>query len=95
MPDTWRPTDKHRKYAAEHGLHLDVQRQKFIAHAEEKDRRAASWNGAFSRWLINAVEYQRKQPQPHLRAVSGGYSGPYRNPPESAYDEPMYPEEGR
>lgn len=30
-----------------------------------------------------------------LRMVSGGYSGPYRNPPESAYDEPMYPQEGQ
>lgn len=89
VPAAWKPTDKHRAYAAEHGLDLDVQRQLFLAHAEEKDRRAASWNGAFSRWLINAVEYQRKQQQgrQNLRLASGGYQ-PYRNPDPSEYDEP-------
>lgn len=95
LPASWAPTDKHRAYATEHGLDLNVQRQLFLAHAEEKDRRAASWNGAFSRWLINAAEYQRRNPGARaLRMVSGGHR-PYVNPPESAYDEPMYPQEGR
>lgn len=85
LPASWSPTDKHRAYAAEHNLNLDVQRQLFAAHAEERDRRAASWNGAFSRWLINAAEYQRNRP--NLRAVSGGYQ-PYRNPDPAAYDQP-------
>lgn len=90
LPPSWIPTDSHRAYAAEHGVDLDVQGQLFRAHADEKDRRAASWNGAFSRWLINAAEYQRRDQQqvrPALRAVAGGYR-PYVNPDPSEYDDP-------
>ncbi|RZT87533.1 hypothetical protein EV383_4458 [Pseudonocardia sediminis] len=89
LPASWQPTDKHRAYAAEHSLDLNAQRQLFTAHAEEKDRRAASWNGAFSRWLINAVEYRRQQPQarPALRLASGGYRA-WQNPTDdSVYDQ--------
>lgn len=88
LPSSWRPTDKHRAYAAEHGLDLALQVQLFTAHAEEHDRRAAVWNGAFARWLINAAEYQRRnQQRAPLRSVSGGYQ-PYRNPDPSEYEEP-------
>lgn len=99
LPASWRPTSNHRAYAAEHHLDLDVQAQLFRAHAEEHDRRAVVWNGAFTRWLINAAEYQRRNQQqrdqrrPPLRSVSGGYQ-PFQGPRnESDYDKPMWPEE--
>lgn len=53
----WAPTDEHRQRATETGLDIDREATKFRAHAEEKDRRAKSWNAAFTRWLINAAEY--------------------------------------
>ena len=39
------------------------------AHAEEKDRTAKNWNGAFTRWLINAAEYAQRDGRPQLRSV--------------------------
>lgn len=95
MPASWAPTAEHRTRAAAAGLDLDMQVQLFKAHAEEHDRRAASWNGAFTRWLINAEGYQRRKPA--LRLASGSsYTGPYRGPvDESEYDQPMWAEEDR
>lgn len=59
MPDGWAPTDKHREYAAKHGLDLEREALAFRAHAETYDRRAASWNGAFSTWLLKGDERAR------------------------------------
>lgn len=57
LPADWEPTDEHRQRAAQSGLDVTREANKFRAHAEEKDRRAKSWNAAFTRWLINAAEY--------------------------------------
>lgn len=92
VPAAWRPTDKHRQYATEHGLNIDTQRQLFLAHAETHDRRCASWNGAFSQWLIKAAALPRQ-----TRAVSGAPRPhqPYRNPTDdSVWDEPLLPTPG-
>lgn len=69
LSEAWAPTAEHIKRATELGLDLVTQVEKFRAHAQEKDRRAKNWNGAFTRWLINAGEYaqrdgmtQKKQP---------------------------------
>lgn len=88
VPAGWKPTSNHHAYAAEHRLELDTQRQLFLANAETNDRRCASWNGAFTQWLIKADEFQRnRQARGHLKAVSGGHV-PYRNPDQSEYDDP-------
>jgi hypothetical protein len=92
LPDTWRPTDNHRRYASEHSLEIETQRQLFVAHAEANDRRCASWNAAFTQWLIKADEIQRAR-RGHLRLAAGQHQ-PYRNPSDqSVYDEPMFPTE--
>jgi hypothetical protein len=92
LPDAWRPTENHRRYSSEHGLELETQRQLFAAHAEANDRRCASWNGAFTQWLIKADEIQRSR-RGRLRAVSGGHQ-PWQNPADqSEYDDPMFPTE--
>lgn len=57
LPADWTPTDEHRQRATETGLDIDRESTKFRAYAEEHDRRAKSWNAAFTRWLINAAEY--------------------------------------
>lgn len=64
LPDDWRPSENHRTYAAEHHLDLDREVFKFRHHADANDRRQASWNGAFSTWLANAVDFRPQPPAP-------------------------------
>lgn len=68
LPDNWEPTPEHHERATETGLDLDREVIKFRAHAEEKGRLAKNWNAAFTRWLINAAEYAKRDAQ---RANSG------------------------
>lgn len=73
LPADWRPTPEHKDRANELRLDVNWEAQKFRAHAEEKGRTAKSWNGAFTRWLMNAAEYAGRDPrsnQPQLRAVN-------------------------
>lgn len=60
LPEDWTPTDEHINRAKNARLDLQREVDKFRAHAEENDRRAKSWNGAFTRWLINAEDYARR-----------------------------------
>lgn len=60
LPQDWSPTASHIERARDSGLDLIAEVEKFRAHAEENDRTAKSWNGAFTRWLINAEEYARR-----------------------------------
>lgn len=67
LPKSWAPTAEHVERAKNTGLDLMLQIEKFKAHAEENDRKAKNWNGAFTRWLINAAEYaenDRKRGRP-------------------------------
>lgn len=59
LPSDWQPNDSHRQRADEYGLSLASQAELFRLHAEEKGRKAQSWNAAFTRWLMNAKEYAR------------------------------------
>ena len=61
LPEDWAPTDAHRKKAAELGVDLELEADRFRLHAEANDRRAVRWDAAFSMWLTNA--------KPTLRAV--------------------------
>lgn len=60
LPASWHPTDEHLKRAKDAGLNPGSELEKFRAHAEEKGRTAKSWNAAFTRWLINAAEYAKR-----------------------------------
>lgn len=60
LPDNWEPTPEHHERATETGLDLERETIKFKAHAEEKGRLAKNWNAAFTRWLINAAEYAKR-----------------------------------
>ena len=58
LPDSWEPTDAHVKKARELGVDLALEAEKFRNHAEANDRKQASWNAAFSNWLIQSRSYQ-------------------------------------
>lgn len=74
LPDDWAPSDAHREYASEHGINLDREVFKFRYHAEANDRRQVSWNGTFSTWLANAVDWgsSGRSPRPTLRDPRSG-----------------------
>lgn len=64
LPADWSPTEEHRKRATETGLDLAAQADKFRLHAEENARKAANWNAAFTRWLMNAAEWGTRNTRP-------------------------------
>ena len=61
LPADWQPTEAHRDLAGTHGLDVALEAAAFRGHAEAKDRRAASWNGAFSTWLANQVRWNQQR----------------------------------
>lgn len=60
LPPSWTPNPEHLTRAQTSGLDIEREATKFRAHAEEKGRTAKSWNAAFTRWLINAAEYAKR-----------------------------------
>lgn len=60
MPFDWAPTDEHGIRAQSDGLDVEREAVKFRAHAEEKGRLAKNWNAAFTRWLMQAAEYAKR-----------------------------------
>ena len=64
LPDTWTPTDDHRKRATETGIDIEREVIKFRTHAEDKGRTSKSWNAAFTQWLIKAAEYAQRDARP-------------------------------
>jgi hypothetical protein len=75
LPKTWAPTAEHIERARTLGLDLLAEVEKFRAHAEEHNRKAIVWNGAFTRWLINAAQYAKRNGQP-ARSAGRGYRDP-------------------
>jgi hypothetical protein len=61
MPADWAPTDKHRAYATEHGLDLQLEVDAYRGWAE--GRTTPSWNGTFTTRLANAVKWRSKPGQ--------------------------------
>jgi hypothetical protein len=63
LPADWKPNEKHAELATKRGLTLEFQAAKFMAHAETHARTAASWNGAFSQWLLSGDPSREPRPQ--------------------------------
>lgn len=51
LPEDWMPTASHRRLAAERGVTLEWQADRFRDHAATNDRRCRNWNMAFTSWL--------------------------------------------
>jgi DNA-binding transcriptional ArsR family regulator len=58
LPVWWRPTPVHAEKARALGLDLHAEEESFRLHAEAHDRRAASWNAAFTMWLSKAAGFR-------------------------------------
>jgi hypothetical protein len=57
IPEDWQPTDNHFALATSQGVSLKTEAEKFRSHALSNDRRQASWNHAFTTWLLKAPSY--------------------------------------
>ncbi len=55
LPKSWAPTAAHIERARERRIDLLAEAEAFRLHAETHDRHAASWNAAFTTWLMKAV----------------------------------------
>lgn len=55
LPKNWEPNEVHASKAAELGVDLKVEAERFRLHAEANDRRAVVWNSAFTMWLTKAT----------------------------------------
>ena len=54
LPKDWSPTAEHIKRAKEAGINVLDEAENFRLHAETHDRRAVSWNAAFTTWIKKA-----------------------------------------
>ena len=60
ITDDFSPTDTHARIAAEQGVSLSAERDKFVDHFVAKGETKADWNRAFNNWLRNAKSYGGK-----------------------------------
>lgn len=62
LPEDWKPSESHLERAQKTLLNCESEAEKFRLHAEGTGRLMASWNAAFTTWLINAAEFRRNAP---------------------------------
>ncbi len=79
LPGDWSPTKSHADRAKENNIDLADQAVRFRLHAETHGRLAASWNAAFTTWLMNAPGFTAgipaKQSPPSLPLEPYLYDG--------------------
>ena len=61
IPSDWAPTSAHFERAKTNRLDIAREAEAFMQHAETHDRRAASWNSAFTTWLTKAKPAEAKR----------------------------------
>ncbi len=69
LPDSWKPTDRHRAKADESRLDLEAEAESFKDHHIAKGSVMKDWDRAFNTWLRNAVRFAaERQPSQPTRA---------------------------
>lgn len=79
MPEGWVPTDAHRDLAAREGVDMGREAERFRFWAEGK--KATSWNGRFSTWLLKAGEDRRAAGAPSFTPTPAPRAPPVPPPP--------------
>lgn len=74
------PNDAHNDFAANNGLRLSVELEKFTDYHKAKGSTMKDWDAAFRTWLRNAVEFAKKNTpaqskRDHLQAVADQLTG--------------------
>lgn len=62
MPDGWSPNATHRERAIAHEIDIELQVALFTNHHDSHGNRFASWDSAFTTWLIRAPEFTNGKP---------------------------------
>jgi hypothetical protein len=62
IPDGWVPNDTHNRYAADEGIDISFQAERFRSHAEANDRLIVNWDAAFKNWLLKAERTTKTKP---------------------------------
>ena len=57
LPDNFTPNAKHNALAAELGVNLATELEKFCDHAKATGKRYKDWNAALNNWLRNSVRF--------------------------------------
>lgn len=57
---SWRPKANHEQLAQSNGLTLELEAQKFSAHARSNGRHAVDWDAAFETWLLSSPRLAAK-----------------------------------
>lgn len=57
MPIEWEPNAKHHEIAAEDGLSIDRELERFRDYCEANAKTYADWDAGFRTWLRNAVKF--------------------------------------
>ena len=65
IPSDWAPTSAHFERAKTNRLDIAREAESFKLHAETHDRRAASWNSAFTTWLTKAKPTEKPKLDPN------------------------------
>jgi hypothetical protein len=70
LPETWEPTDAHRRFANEHGIDLDIEVPRFRRYYLAKGDPFRDWNHVFRNWLDRADRPRNgNRPRDHSVAV--------------------------
>ena len=64
IPDDWQPNDTHRQKAAEQGIDLEAEAEKFRDHAIANGKTFADWSRGFHTWLNNAKRFEPRPGRP-------------------------------
>lgn len=71
VPDAWQPNDGHAAKAAELGVILRIELQKFRAHEFKVPKQ--DFDRAFTRWLLNASQFATSSGARSVQENQGGY----------------------
>lgn len=81
MPDDWTPNESHEQKAAELGVDLHAEVEKFRDHAIANGKTFVDWSRGFHTWLNNALKFG---PRPGGRPPE---RGPARNKADERMDQ--------
>lgn len=95
IPDDFHLNDTMRRWVIAtfgNALDPDFETEQFIRYWRGEGRRKRNWHDAWQKWIADSAKRQSERAQRgHLKAVAGGYEGPWHDPDDhSAYHEGIY-----
>lgn len=73
ISEQWGPNEKHHEQAADLGVNLAVELDRFRDWAAAKGQRFADWDAAFRNWLRKASEFQQQRSMSRAAPHTSGF----------------------